>query len=101
MGTNTHFGVLALSELLVVTLELSSDQVSFPLTSMLNNSLYDPASVVFQYNVLYFSRHDVQQILDVLLAFCWGDIFLTCQRPDAFRIGDELRVGLCGFSLIL
>ena len=88
MRCNTHFGVLALSQLLVVTLELSSDLVSFSLTSMLNDSLYDPASVVLQYNVLYFSRHDVQQISDVLLAFCWGDIFLTGQRPDSLRIGD-------------
>jgi hypothetical protein len=57
-GAHAHFGVLALSQLPVMSLELSSDLVSFRRTAILDDRLYDPAGVMLEHDDLYFSGHD-------------------------------------------
>lgn len=101
MTPTTYLRVFTLSKLSEIALELRSNLVPLTLATVLDDGLNNSACVVLEYDIFNFSLHDGHEIANVLLTFGRWDIFLACQRPDAFCICEELRMWFSSLTLFL
>ena len=66
---SNHLGILVLSELLVLALELYRDLVPLLLPSVLDDSLHDSTRIVLEHDVLDVPADQAHERTDMFLAF--------------------------------
>ena len=74
--TGSHLGIFALGQFLIATHEFLRNLVSFLLTTIFDNSLHNPASIVLEDDFLDLPPDDIHEILDVFLSLGRGNFGL-------------------------
>ena len=76
-NASTYSGILILSKLLVFTLKLLCNLIPFLLAAILDGSLYDSTSVMFENDVLDLASYYAHECVDVLSPILLGKILLA------------------------
>ena len=88
-----HLGIFALRQVLERPLEFCSDFVPFCGSTPTNNSLNNPAGIVFEDDILDMATDDVHEVSDVILPLR-ANVFLPGKTPHPFGVSEQHGVRL-------